>query len=76
MTEPRSLDLRGTPCPVNFIRCRLTLESMQRGDQLHVKLDRGEPEEMVIQGLRKEGHDTELIDEDPQWILVQVTCGV
>lgn len=72
----RSLDLRGTPCPVNFIRCRLTLESMQRGDQLHVKLDRGEPEEMVIQGLRKEGHDTELIDEDPQWILVQVTCGV
>ena len=49
---------------------------MQRGDQLHVKLDRGEPEEMVIQGLRKEGHDTELIDEDPQWILVQVTCGV
>ena len=76
MTEPRSLDLRGTPCPVNFIRCRLTLESMQRGDQLHVKLDRGEPEEMVILGLRKEGHDTELIDEDPQWILVQVTCGV
>ena len=72
----RSLDLRGTPCPVNFIRCKLTLESMQPGDQLHVKLDRGEPEEMVIPGLRKEGHDSELIDEDPEWILVQVTCGV
>ena len=72
----RSLDLRGTPCPVNFIRCKLTLESMQRGDQLHVKLDRGEPEEMVIPGLRKEGHASELIDEDPEWILVQVTCGV
>ena len=72
----RSLDLRGTPCPVNFIRCKLTLESMQRGDQLYVKLDRGEPEEMVIAGLKKEGHDSELIDEDPEWILVQVTCGV
>ena len=72
----RSLDLRGTPCPVNFIRCKLTLESMQRGEQLHVKLDRGEPEEMVIPGLRKEGHEPELIDEDPEWILVQVTCGV
>ena len=72
----RSLDLRGTPCPVNFIRCKLILESMQLGDQLHVKLDRGEPEEMVIPGLRKEGHDSELIHEDPEWILVQVTCGV
>ena len=49
---------------------------MQLGDQLHVKLDRGEPEEMVIPGLRKEGHDSELIDEDLEWILVQVTCGV
>ena len=72
----RSLDLRGTPCPVNFIRCKLTLESMQRGDQLHVKLDRGEPEQMVIPGLQKEGHDSQLLDEEPEWILVQVTCGV
>ena len=52
----RSLDLRGTPCPVNFIRCRLALESMQSGECLDVQLDRGEPEEMVIPGLRDEGH--------------------
>ena len=44
----RSLDLRGTPCPVNFIRCKLTLESMQSGDCLKVHLDRGEPEAMVL----------------------------
>ena len=48
MTASRSLDLRGTPCPVNFVRCKLTLETMHPGDQLDVDLDRGEPEEMVV----------------------------
>jgi len=46
----RSLDLRGTPCPVNFIRCKLTLEQMSSGDCLEVCLDRGEPEAMVLDG--------------------------
>ena len=32
----RTLDLRGTPCPVNSIRCRLMLESIDVGDQLEV----------------------------------------
>ena len=35
----RSLDLRGTPCPVNFIRCKLTLEQMSSGDCLEVCLE-------------------------------------
>ena len=46
MTASRSLDLRGTPCPVNFVRCKLTLETMHQGDQLDVDLDRaGAPDE-------------------------------
>ena len=50
------LDLCGTPCPLNFIRCRLTLESMTTGQCLQVDLDPGEPEEMVVPGLRRDGH--------------------
>ena len=51
MTErlpDRQLDLCGTPCPLNFIRCRLTLESMSAGQCLQVDLDPGEPEAMVV----------------------------
>ena len=70
-----SLDLRGTPCPVNFIRCRLALESMQRGERLMVQLDRGEPEEMVIPGLRDEGHVVETTISEPAWIGLTVICG-
>jgi TusA-related sulfurtransferase len=59
------LDLRGTPCPLNYVRARLALEGLSVGDWLQVDLDRGEPEEMVSQSLRGEGHHVELADPPP-----------
>jgi TusA-related sulfurtransferase len=50
------LDLRGTPCPLNYVRSRLSLERLPMGAWLQVDLDAGEPEEMVAEGLRGEGH--------------------
>ena len=70
-----SLDLRGTPCPVNFIRCKLALETMQPGDKLSVQLDRGEPEAMVLPGLRDAGHQVDVTEETPDWVLLLVTCA-
>ena len=71
----RTLDLRGTPCPVNFIRCRLMLESMDVGDQLEVQLDRGEPEEMVVPGLRDAGHQVLIEAADQESVKLQITRG-
>ena len=53
------LDLRGTPCPLNFIRTKLSLEKLSAGEWLQVDLDAGEPEEMVTSGLREAGHRVE-----------------
>ncbi|MEY2646007.1 MAG: hypothetical protein RLZZ611_2656 [Cyanobacteriota bacterium] len=53
------LDLRGTPCPLNYIRSKLALEKLQPGEWLQVDLDLGEPEQMVADGLRCEGHQLE-----------------
>ena len=50
------LDLRGTPCPLNFIRTRLALEKIPPGAWLQVDLDRGDPEQMVAAGLAADGH--------------------
>jgi TusA-related sulfurtransferase len=50
------LDLRGTPCPLNFIRTRLALEKLPPGGWLRVQLDPGEPEQMVAEGMRNDGH--------------------
>ena len=69
------LDLRGTPCPVNFIRCKLTLETMASGEVLSVTLDRGEPEAMVVPGLKQDGHRVEIEDGDDHWVALRVICG-
>lgn len=50
------LDLRGTPCPVNFIRSKLALEAVPIGAWLEVILDAGEPEHLVSEGLSGAGH--------------------
>lgn len=55
-SSPERLDLRGTPCPLNYIRTRLALEKLPAGAELEVWLDRGEPERMVSEGLHQEGH--------------------
>ena len=62
------LDLRGTPCPVNFVRCRLALEKLNDNQTLEVDIDKGEPEEMVSLGLRKEGYEIKIIMEEKNWV--------
>ena len=78
MTErlpDRQLDLCGTPCPLNFIRCRLTLESMTAGQILQVDLDPGEPEEMVVPGLRRDGHRVEVQPISEARVRLMVICS-
>jgi TusA-related sulfurtransferase len=60
-----SLDLRGTPCPLNFIHTKLALEKLESGARLQVDLDAGEPELMVSEGLRSAGHVV-VIEPHPQ----------
>ena len=78
MTErlpDRQLDLCGTPCPLNFIRCRLTLESMSSGQYLQVDLDPGEPEEMVVPGLRRDGHQVHVEHLSDVQVRLKVICA-
>lgn len=58
-----TLDLRGTPCPLNFIRAKLCLEQMPAGSWLEVWLDGGEPIEQVPDSLSMEGYQIEQIQE-------------
>lgn len=57
------LDLRGTPCPLNFVRTKLRLEQMPLGSLLEVWLDPGEPIEQVPDSLKMEGYQIEALDE-------------
>ena len=56
------LDLRGTPCPINFVRTKLRLEQMPPNSLLEVWLDPGEPIEQVPDSLTMAGYQLELIE--------------
>jgi TusA-related sulfurtransferase len=67
-----SLDLRGTPCPLNYIRSKLALEKLEPGAWLHVDLDTGEPEQMVASGLKGDGHHVEREALSPEAVRLRV----
>ena len=69
------LDLRGTPCPINFIKCRLAIENLQESNLLHVDIDRGEPEIMVIKGLKSLGHQVDIISESKSYLTLKISCA-
>ena len=52
-----ALDLTGVACPLNWVRARLALEAMARGEELVVRLDPGEPLESVPRSAREDGHE-------------------
>ena len=62
--RPAPLDLRGTPCPLNYVKTRLQLERLAIGDPLEVWLDLGEPAEQVPRSLRMDGHDVAEVGGD------------
>jgi TusA-related sulfurtransferase len=76
MTQSRQpdaqLDLRGTPCPLNFVRTKLRLEKLPPGSLLEVWLDAGEPIEQVPDSLRMEGYGIEQIEDRQQFFALQV----
>lgn len=53
----RLKDLRGVLCPMNFVKTKLELATMQSGDVLEIWLDDGKPIENVPGSVKLEGHE-------------------
>ncbi|MGF1492480.1 MAG: sulfurtransferase TusA family protein [Microcoleaceae cyanobacterium] len=71
-TPDAQIDLRGTPCPLNFVRTKLRLEKMSPGSLLEVWLDPGEPIEQVPDSLKMEGYLIEEIADQSEFFVVKV----
>lgn len=67
-----SMDLRGTPCPINFVRTKLRLEQMAPGSLLEVWLDSGEPIEQVPDSLIMAGYVIEQIEDRAEFFSLKV----
>lgn len=66
------LDLRGTPCPINFVRTKLKLEQLSPGSLLEVWLDPGEPIEQVPHSLKMEGYHIEALNDHESFYVLLV----
>lgn len=66
------IDLRGTPCPINFVRTKLCLEKMAPGALLEVWLDPGEPVEQVPDSLTMAGYNVEQLLDQGNFFALQV----
>lgn len=69
-TPDETLDLRGMPCPLNFVRTKLKLQQMAVGSLLEVWLDAGEPIEQVPDSLKMEGYPIEKTEAQPEGYFV------
>jgi len=55
--EPdQKMDLRGTSCPMNWVKTKLALEEMKAGEVLEVYLDDGDAVRNVPGSVKAEGH--------------------
>ncbi len=66
------LDLTSIPCPLNIVKIKLALEKLSSNEALIVELDKGEPEEMVYQNLKKTGYLFTKIEENKSSIKLKI----
>tara|TARA_B100000902_G_scaffold74504_1_gene79444 strand:+ start:582 stop:812 length:231 start_codon:yes stop_codon:yes gene_type:complete len=66
------LDLKSVPCPLNVVKIKLTLEKLSNNEELIVELDKGEPEEMVLNNLKKMGFSFSKIKEHEKHLKIKI----
>ncbi len=50
-------DYRGTVCPMNFVKVKVDLSKMSKGELLKVLLDDGQPIQDVPRSVSQQGHE-------------------
>ena len=72
MSALKYLDLKSVPCPLNVVKIKLALEKLSKNEQLIVELDKGEPEEMVLNNLKEMGYLFTQIKEYETFLKIKI----
>ena len=72
MNALKHLDLKSVPCPLNIVKIKLALEKLSKNEHLIVELDKGEPEEMVLNNLKEMGFLYKQIKESKKFIKIKI----
>lgn len=69
----RQIDLRGTPCPMNFVRIKLELDRLPHGAVLQVTADGGDTGRDILRSLEQQGFPVADIRDDNDSLSFQVS---
>lgn len=65
------LDLKGVPCPMNFVKTKLKFEAMAVGEVLELILDDGDPITNVSGSVKEEGQQILKVEKiNEHWKLI------
>lgn len=71
MTDAKNkekIDITGDICPMTFVKTKLKLEKMSRGEILEVRLCKGEPLSNLPRSVIQEGHKVlSIVKEDSRY---------
>jgi sulfite reductase (ferredoxin) len=68
------MDLKGVKCPINYVKAKIRIEQMEKGQTLELYLDDGEPINNVPTSLRNDGQnvlDIQKVDDEHYKVLVR-----
>jgi tRNA 2-thiouridine synthesizing protein A len=71
----KTIDLRGTCCPTNFVKAKLALEDAGEGEVVKILLDDGEPVKNVPRSLKDEGHRLLGLEESEGYYILTLEKG-
>ena len=72
MNALKYLDLKSVPCPLNVVKIKLALEKLSKNEQLIVELDKGEPEQMVLNNLKEMGCIFKQIKKHEKFLKIKI----
>ena len=52
----RTVDITDVVCPVTFVKAKVELEEMEKGEILAIRMNDGEPVQNVPRSIKEEGH--------------------
>ena len=64
MKADEYIDITDVVCPITFVKIKVTLEEMNDGQILEIKLNEGEPIQNVPRSLKDEGHKVLKLNEN------------
>ncbi len=69
------LDLRGISCPINYVKAKLKLETMETGEDLELLLSDGEPILNVPKSAKEDGNEILKVEPVEDYFRVVIKKG-